>query len=600
VRNLATEAYSGGGQTGAEINRNFPTPAGMPPLGFVVNAWMIKYPGEAARFARALIGEHDWRHPETIVYPRLALTLFLADAASGKNAPPASVVPQTGRPIPVPTATRSHSVDPSSVPVPTQPFPTQPSPSQRPTETASPTPAEPTPGEPTPVAMSVAYAERAIGCDSVIEFVDDGIKKIAGLLKVDASGSGAFVRFLAFIWNTVVDLAAFVVKALIERISAPVVAAIGGVLTAVGAAYQIASLVKEWVVKLEPVPAANAFGIGAPNSGRFKLTVTDDRFQLPSELESCSKAAGLDLAKAGAPGSKVTWTAVPSGRPDLAVQTSADATIGDDRTATFSYNTGVETAEQAKGSEVSGAYEVRASIRREKIDQLRTFIADALLRPLAGLELPDFVKDFLRRYAANAIGLATDRLASFTDVKAYGMAHISYHEPTQSRPQPTVPTEPTTNPPGAGDLCDLVDTGTYTGTLTWTSDDTVNGTTTRTKGTGPVTFTVAADGTVSGSFKYAWEGDRADDTYGPLGNIEGGTVTGSGCRPRLDTTGAKQIYLPSGPTQTIPFNWFGTGAPQPSIVTVHGRTITAAANVTTRHDNGGIRTASTTVTASRG
>jgi hypothetical protein len=543
VRNLAAEAYSGGGQTGAEINEDFPTPAGMPPLGFVINAWMIRYDSEAARFARALVGEHDWKHPETIVYPRLVFSLFFADATSGRNAPAASVAPTTS-------------------------------------------------------ATPVAYRQRAVGCDSVVEYVESSLKNLANLLKVDASGSGAFVRFLASVWNTVVDLAAAVVKGLITAVTAPVVEAIGGVLTAVGAAYQISALVKQWVVKLEPVPATNAFGIGAPNPGRFRLTVTDDRFELPTELETCSKAAGVDLARAGAPGSTVTWTAVPGGRPDLAVRTGADAVIGENRTATFSYSTGVETAQQAKGTEVSGTYEVRASIRRDKIEQLRVFIADTLLKPLAGLPLPEVVRNFIRGLAADAIGRATDKLAEYTDVKAYGVTHISYHEPTQPKSPP--PTQPTMRPPARGDLCDLVTTGTYTGNLTWSSTDTANAVTQRLKGTGPITFTIAADGTVSGSFTSNLEGDRSDDTYGPLGSIEGGKITGTRCRPQLDTTGARQHFLPNGPTITIPFNWFGTIAPQPSTYTVNGRILTATGRTTTPlGDDAGTRNATTTLTGTR-
>lgn len=586
VRNLAAEAYARGGQTGAEIDTMVPPAPGMPPLGFLLNAWMLDYGSDASRFARALVGEHDWKHPEAVVYPRLVVTLFFADAAAAKNAPPASVAPPTAGTRPPSTTRTARPTDAGSPGTRTagpskSPTATVETTADAPPEDAAAADPDAAPSRTSAVASPLAYVQKAPGCGAVVDFVESNLKSLANFYKVDASGSGPFVRFLAAIWNTVVDLAVTVVKALFTVLAAPVVEAVGGVLTAVGAAYQISTLLKQWTVKMEPTPVKNAFGIGKPNPGRFKVTVTDDRFELPAELESCSRAAGLDLAKAGAPGSKVTWTSVPGGRKDLAVQTGADAVITENRTASFSYDTGTETADQAKGTEVSGLYEVRASIRREKIEQLRTFIADTLLAPLNALPLPEPVRAFIRGITADAIGAATDKVAQFTDVKAYNLVPISYHDPAQN-PKPAPPPVDSDTPPKppAGDLCHLITPGSYKGTLAYSTNVGSSNGGLWQKGTGPITFTVAADGTVTGAWTQDVTLNSVDHTTTHRAKVVDGKVTGRGCRPVL--SGGALIYFDKQGQQldAIPFDYFGDTLPQPDNFALNGRTITSHTTAT--------------------
>ncbi|MFI0352560.1 hypothetical protein [Actinomadura sp. 9N407] len=611
VRNLAAEAAAGGGRTGADLNAEFPTPAGMPPIGFVVNAWLITHRSEAARFARALLGERDWRHPETIAYPRLVVTLFLAQATKGA-AQPAATAPE--QPPPANGPTQPMPSPSATLPVPGTPTP-RPVPPTNPV--VSPTP--PLPGEtaePTqpPAAArirlddrkvrTVAWRrERANLCTGLANFVSGGLDSLAKFMKVDASGSGGFVRFLASIWNAVVDLAAAAVKALIRTVIAPVVNAIGGVLTAIGFAYQLSTLVKEWNVRIEPVPSRNAFGIGAPSTGRFKLTVSNDRFEMPADLESCAQSAGLDLVGAGAPGSKVTWTTANGGRPDLATKTQADETISKDRTAYLSYNTGTETAADAKGTEQSGLLEVRAMIRREQVERFRQFIVDKLLKILDALSMPEAVRNFIRDTLARpAVDAATDNLAKHLDVKGYGVVGISYHVPKQSTPPvPRGGTDDGTRPPPAGDLCSQLGTGIYTGTLTWSTTDTGNTHTdggggvltgtVRHTGSGPIRFTIASDGTVSGTWESQAQVRASNGGYDF--ELRGGRVEGRGCRPALSPT-ITFIRKDAG----LRLSGYPVGAmiPQLANYKVSGRTLRAA-NALDMPVTGGTSHATVTLTA---
>ncbi|MEW2357715.1 hypothetical protein [Spirillospora sp. NPDC029432] len=579
ARNLAAEAAGGGGRTGAEINAEFPTAVGMPPIGFVVNAWLITHRSEAARFARALLGEHDWRHPERIVYPRLVFTLFLAEAAKGAgqaaSTAPGQPPPTTGpttptRPMPSPPATSTPA--PRSVPptnLPTTPAPTVPGETPGPSGRTAAGTVRLDDG----TARTVAWqGQRANLCAGIADFVSEGLNSLARFLKVDASGGGAFVRFLASIWNAVVDLAAAVVKGLIRAATAPVVDAIGGVLTAIGFAYQLSTLVKEWNVRIEPVPSRNAFGIGAPNTGRFKLTVGNDRFEMPTDLETCAQSAGLDLVGAGAPGSTVTWTTANGGRPDLATKTRADETIGKDRTAYLTYNTGTETAADAQGTEQSGLLEVRAMIRRGQIERFRRFIVERLLKSLDAL--PEAVRNFVRDTLARpAVDAATDNLAKHLDVKGYGVVSISYHVPEQpTPPSPRGRTGGTTPP--AGDLCSQVGTGTYTGTLDWTSTATTGKGTVRHTGTGPISFTIAADGTVSGTWSSKGRVDSSGTGYDFA--LRGGAIEGRGCRPQLSLKPVTWARDDVGVSYTLPGSPVGSLMPQLANITVSGRALRAA------------------------
>lgn len=79
VSNLAVEAANGGGVAGHLLGELAPLPDGAPPISYLLAAWVLNYPSPAAGFARALMGEQDWHHAEQVVFPKLLLTLFVAD-----------------------------------------------------------------------------------------------------------------------------------------------------------------------------------------------------------------------------------------------------------------------------------------------------------------------------------------------------------------------------------------------------------------------------------------------------------------------------------------------------------------------------------------
>ncbi len=86
VQNMSAEAANDGGVSGAELAAVSPTPEGAPPIGYLIAAWAISYDSDAARFAHALLGDQDFTRPDTILFPSLVTTFFLADATADIDA----------------------------------------------------------------------------------------------------------------------------------------------------------------------------------------------------------------------------------------------------------------------------------------------------------------------------------------------------------------------------------------------------------------------------------------------------------------------------------------------------------------------------------
>lgn len=459
VQNMAAEAANGGGVRGDLLATIAKTPQGAPPIGYLVSAWALSYDSDAARFAHALLGERDFHHPERIVFPNAVLTLFLADATKA-------------------------------------------------TSTTTGTTTGTAPG--TAAGNGPALAGAAKGpCTAVTNFVQRAIHSVANVLKVNAS-KGGFLGFLGKIWNAAVDLAAGLVQGLIETVTQPVVNLMADVFGVIATIEQVSTFLTVWRAKLAPQPEENRFGVDAEVvTGQVTLTVMDNRLPIPELILDCAEAFGVDLREVGsAAGSKIAWDPINQGRADLSSKKSADAELGKNQAATYTYATGQETAKLAAGGreqERAGLLQLTASVARNDVERVRRLFTKLLFD-----QIPASVRDIVETVGRPVLDLATRHLTALTDVKAVTYVGILYH----AEKQPSPSTKKGGNGLGCGP--NGVAPGRYQQTRN--VKDMGDGVTDREV----LDVTVAADGKVSGTISRITEGP---DMRSEGGFTIGGTVS---------------------------------------------------------------------------
>jgi hypothetical protein len=377
ARNLAAEAANGGGIRGDDLTALAGTPPGAPPLSYLVAAWLSTYDSGGARFAKALMGKQDWRRAERLRYPRLVLVLFLADATAGAPSSTGSAAQAVGAP---------------------------------------------------------AYRLVAAGpCTTATTFIQNAIVAVANALKVDTSRGGLF-GFLGKIWNTAVDLAAGLVKGLIEAVTRPVVNLLVEVFGVVATIAQVTSFLVEWRITQQVEPDANRFGVDSEVlTGSVAVVVDHDQLPIPELILDCAAAVGVDLRNAGSTtGSTVTWESDNEGRPDLSSMVRSDSALDQARSAHYTYRTGQEPADTAKnGDEHSGLLHVTASVQRNDVEKVRQLFTTLLLD-----QLPQAIRGLVEGYAKPILDASTQRLTALSDLSRQVYVPISYHSATEPTPPP--------------------------------------------------------------------------------------------------------------------------------------------------------------------
>jgi hypothetical protein len=373
TQNMAVEAANGGGVSGAELEAISPAPEGAAPIGYIISAWAIDYDSDAARFAHALLGEQDFHHPETILFPSLVTSLFLADATAGMDA--------TDHPIEQSLGGADFTISP------------------------------------------VAFRAAAGPCSAVANFIQNAIATVFNALTVDTSGGG-LLGFLGKIWNTVVNLAFNFVLGLVKIVTQPIVNLIVTVLSAVETIRQVSTFLMAWRSTLVPKPETNRFGIDDERvTGVVSLTVLDNRLPIPDAVIDCADQFKVDLRNAGsAAGSAVAWTATNMARADLSVVDTASAVLDKDQKAEYHYFTGQESAKTAKGDEHAGLLKLVSSVHRNDIELVRKLFTNLVFD-----QLPPSIKGIVESIAGPILTAATNHLTSITDVRATGYVAITFH-----------------------------------------------------------------------------------------------------------------------------------------------------------------------------
>ncbi len=380
VRNLAVEAANGGGIAGATLAAAAPMPDGMPAMPYLVAAWAKVYDSAGARFARELMGEQDWPDADRILFPNLVLTLFLADATAGVQLPESSAAPSLG----------------------------------------------------------LAGVAKEDACTFGARFVQGAIADFVKALKVDTSGGG-FLGFLGTIWNVAVELAASAVRVLVKQVTQPVLNLIADVFGVVALIVEVSSFVVKWRAQLRAEPSHSRFGVDSEIvAGRFQLVLAQQQPPIPDLVIGCAAAVGVDLRNAGsAAGSRLTWTERNNGRADLSTRTGADDVLGRDKTASYRYQTGQETAELARSSQTeSPALQVSVRVHRNDVAKVRELFTKLLFDQIPQ---PD-VRSVVERIARPRLDQVTAQLAALTDVTASSRTFITHHvaepSPSPSAPKP--------------------------------------------------------------------------------------------------------------------------------------------------------------------
>ncbi len=401
VRNVAVEAANGGGITGEALDGLVPVREGVPPVAYLVAAWVKSFDSAGARFSRDLMGTQDWSSAGRIVFPSLVIALFLADATAGMKPPGA---PKAGALAPAGAQAELAAAGAKAA------------------------------GTSKAGSLTLAGAQGV--CSFAATFIQHAIADVAALAKVDTTGGG-FFGFLGKIWNTAVDLAAAAVQGLITTFTQPVVNLVTDVFGVLAMVLQLSSFLVKWRADLKAEPTHSSFGVDTQIvTGQFTLTVTQNQPAIPDLIADCAAAFGVDLRTAGsAAGSKITWTA---GRNDLATRTTADDTLAPDKTARYRYQNRQEPAELAKSSlSESPALIIKADVHRNDVQKERQLFEHLLLN-----NIDPSIRPIVESVIAPLRAKADSQLRAITDVNATATTFITYHLPDNKTPTPP--------PPGTG------------------------------------------------------------------------------------------------------------------------------------------------------
>ncbi len=261
VQAMALQAADGGGILGSTLGSVATAARGLPPFSYVLASWVLNAGTPGSRAVRNLMGPQDWHKAQSVVFPAIALPLFVSDVIA--NTP------------------KLRSSSPKAA------------------------------GE---NASSAAALTQAMGffdapCSTVSNFVQGTILAVFNALQLTpASGGGVgagIANFFIKIWNGVLVLAQQVVQGLINKVSAYVVSKIR---LAAGAAVVIANVVSylnPWSVKVTGIPnPVVAGGIGLFSA---KVDTGNGISAWPPALVDCLPA-GVELPPLDAADADATWS----------------------------------------------------------------------------------------------------------------------------------------------------------------------------------------------------------------------------------------------------------------------------------------------------
>jgi hypothetical protein len=550
---LAVGAWAGSTWSGAELDGVLPIPPGITdaaPASVLLASYVAAVDSPGAALSRALMAGQDLLQPSTLRFPGVVLVLFVSDLATngGHAAGPG------------PGASRAPSPIPSQAEI----------------------------GGSAQLAMAGGHSragepilpaiELGSVCSATTNWLEGMINRVFNALKL-AESSNFFGAIFVTVWNYAVDRLQSLVQGVITTVTDAVLGSIRSVAAAISvAAEQVASILPYAVrVVASGGTAASAFLLDAdPHQGVFTASVTaGDLPAWPAVLQDCATVAGIALPDFTAHNVPLTWGTIQApGDPLLSPLDSATTAVTDAAgQATWGFVTSVDPGEPT-GQRITQLDSLPVAIHRPELDQLRDKLTAALLGPI-----PAILRPFLAGLIAPAFDGLQARLNTLLDARGTGWAALTYHG--QASPAPSRPASPA---PSGACSPNPVAAGTYGGTVTSTSRESIDigaanlvgNVLATSQGTGPAAIVIAADGSVSGSWSLRTEllfhekvessGAVVDDLRDEVYDSTGTSIGGAACDLKVGFGGISVVSCtdslkgdcsnepqPPGATQLVDF-----------------------------------------------
>jgi len=381
---MSLEAVSGQGVLGSDFDALVSLGPDLPPASYFLAGYVSAARTPGALLAHKVMGDQDWRHAPTLVYPMLILTLFAADSARYANALAGD-------------ATAGSSAQALTIP------------------TSLCTDAQ-------------AFIDSTISAffDALGHLQSPKVPK-SGFFLIDVFGAGLQAAFdlAAGVVNGLIDGGRFIVVNTVVKAAQPVLDAMATVAGVASVAATVVNVLRPWtvVVTNSPDTTSRAEGVGVPGTITAAVTIKDGLDTWPPLLVNCALVAKITLPPLKPIGAPVVWklTQLPPTVP-LVVQSSVDSLLDDNASAALAYVTTPETARDARGTLMTGEVDSDISITRKEIADFQKTVSDLIFSQIPALVSP-YLTPLLKPQIDKVLGLPVELLATH----ASGHLAVGYH-----------------------------------------------------------------------------------------------------------------------------------------------------------------------------
>jgi hypothetical protein len=464
---LAVGAWADSDFTGAELDTVVPLPpdlTGVPTTSQLIAAYVATADSPGGNLSRALMAGQDLLAPARLHIPAIVLVLFASDVATDGG--------RIAAPAPTLSAAAQGNLLLSGTAVGLNPD-----------------------------RSGIELAVSTGICSQTANWISGAIASLFNAIKV-ATPAGGVGRIIAGVWNWLVGVGQAFVQNLISSVTDVVLGTIRSIAeTIAGVAEQIASLLPQAV----SVRASSATGGGAtfflgpdPLTGTFTVTVTaGDLPDWPAVLSDCAQTAGVALPDFHPNAVPLIWGPLEAPANPLLSTTGSDPMTDANGLANWGFVTSVDPGDP-RGEQRNQIDYLPVAVHRPELDTARQRLSNVLLG-----SIPDLLRPYVAAIFAPYLDGLQARLNALLDAHGRGVAVIVFHDQAPSPPPPTPKPTPTPCETSGG----VVGPGAYSGTMTETIHrDATSGTihdVADGSGQGPISFRVAPNGSISGSWSFS-------------------------------------------------------------------------------------------------
>ncbi|MCZ4498338.1 MAG: hypothetical protein JWQ74_891 [Marmoricola sp.] len=527
VETMARQVGARSGYTGNQLDdlvgeRNLPVSA-------VIAAYLKVQPTPTAKAAAGLMGQQDYLHDaDRIFYPQAVITMFVNDITRD-----AAARLKSGD-----TVQQSAYEGVASGYV---------------------------------VKPALVYAEDGI-CTHATNFLTNSINALVDTLK--AAASTGFWGVLVKIWNTAVEIAGSIAKAIVKTLTEPVLALMRKAAMILAVLTSASSLLDPWSLDVNATPDPASYGIAPAAGTEIDATAhvsTAVDFKWPNDVKDCASVAGVTLPDPdSAKGSPITWkTEDPDGVTSLG---KVDDKVDDTGNAHLAMTTGVESKDDAaKGSPIVSLVSVSAEVERTQIQDLSKLISAMLID-----QLPPGIRSYVQLVFGPLESEINTKLAGLVTVGGLQTnVTVIHHGPTKPD-DPDVP--PAAAPCSAGSDLTKIPDGTWSGPISMDVKGQGGGASgfAKSAGTGTLTMIVANGKIASGKWAVDWASAGTSTMSGTSSTIKvnghvAGKVNGSTAKPTLpgDFALTGKAYVKAGGTLVaVPIDFDGHTTEKMSLLSI--------------------------------